>query len=143
MPSGTRKNKLNYLSLTISISGRLIYSLLVDTSELCLSVLISGDSARFIMATTSPWHSCILTREPSGLPAKLCLHSCRPLPITCGVRTGNAASEITGCCSSGMRQQVLGTCPQHLDHSSRWQYLLGRAVSTLSLSLHPLPHSHW
>lgn len=80
MPSGMQKNKLNYPSLAISISGGLIYSLPVDTSELCLSALISGDSARFITAMTSPWRSCTLTREPSGLPAQLCLHSCRPFP---------------------------------------------------------------
>lgn len=139
MPSGTQKNKLNYPSLAVSISGGLIYSLPVDTSELHLSALISGDSARFITATTSPWRSCTLTREPSGLPARVCLHSCPPLPITYGVRAGNAASEITGCCLGGTRQPVLRARLQHLDHLSHQQHLAGRAVSSSPPPLHPLP----
>lgn len=44
----------------------------MDTSELHLTALISGDSSRFITDTTSPWHSCTLTRGPSGLLAGPC-----------------------------------------------------------------------
>lgn len=84
-----QKNKPNYPLLPTPLSGGLIYPFPLDTSERGMSALISGALARFITAPTSPRSSCTFRREPPGLPARLCPHSCPLLPITCGVGAAN------------------------------------------------------
>jgi len=119
-----QKNKLNYPLLAVSISGGLIYFLPVDTSELCLSALISGDSARFITAMTSPWHSCTLTREPSGLPALLCLHSCPPFPslVGYGLETPPRKLQVAAAVGQGSRFSGPGRGTWTIRHTgSAWR----------------------